>query len=176
MERFRVLPGLPATGAWPEQFSETGRGTHSEGFVVEFFPELKPPWVGNFQPGLTSYNAVLALPNGRLMIVVASGQAYVIDPDECRLLTTFGGQLDTFLAAPEAGLLFFSDGIYIEAWNTNSRQWRTRRISWDGIWDLRVEQDRLKGQAWNPFEDSESPFSVDLKTGDVEGGSYTEAA
>ena len=52
---------------------------------------------------------------------------------------------------------------------------RTRRISWDGIWNLRVEQDRLKGQAWNPFDDSESPFSVDLKTGDVEGGSYTEA-
>src|SRR2546428_180401 len=111
MGRFRVLPGLPATGAWAEQFSETGSGKHSEGFVVEFFPEMNPSWVGNFQPGLTSYNAVLQLPSGRLVIVVAGGQAYVIDPDERSLLTTFGGQLDISLAAPEAGLLFFSDGV-----------------------------------------------------------------
>src|SRR5437870_3458051 len=108
MGRFRVLPGLPATGAGPEQFSETGRGKHSEGFVVEFFPEMKPSWVGNFQPGLTSYNAVLQLPSGRLVIVVAGGQAYVIDPDERSLLTTFGGQLDTALTVPGAELLVFS--------------------------------------------------------------------
>ena len=173
MERFRILPGLPATGPWPEQFSATGRGMHREGFVVEFFPEFKPPWVGNFQPGLTSYDAILPLPNGRLVVVVAGGQAYVIEP-EPNLLTTFGGQIDGALEAPALNLLILGNAVYLEAWNTNAMQWRTRRISWDGIWDLRVDHDRLKGLAWNAVEDREEPFSVDLKTGDVEGGAYTE--
>ncbi len=107
MERFRVLPGLPATGDWPEQFSATGRGTHREGFVVEFLPEKRPPWIGNFQPGLTPYHVVLPLPNGTSLIVIAGGQAYVIDPDERRLLTTVGGQIDAALAAPEASISSF---------------------------------------------------------------------
>lgn len=176
MERFRILPGLPATGSWPEQFSFTGRGTHREGFVLEFFPEAKPPWVGNFQRGLTSYNAVLPLLNGRCTIVVAGGQAYMIEPEQRTLLTTFGGGIESAIPAPAVDLLIFSDATCLEAWGTNGMQWRTRRISWDGIWDLGVQQDRLRGLAWNAIEDREEPFSVDLKTGEVEGGGYTEAA
>jgi hypothetical protein len=143
--------------------------------VVQFLPERNTPWVGNFQPGLTDYDSVLPLPGGRLLIVVAGGQAYVIDPVERRLLTTFGGQIDTAVDAAEANLLVLSNGLYLEAWNANAMEWRTRRISWDGIWDLAVSSDYVKGHAWNPFDDCETPFSVDLKTGVVEGGSYTEA-
>ena len=113
MERFRVLPGLPATGDRPEQFSETGRGTHSEGFVVQFLPERNTPWVGNFQPGLNDYYSVLPLPGGSLLIVVAAGPAYVIDPDERRLLTTFGGQIDTAVYAAEGNLLILIERILI---------------------------------------------------------------
>jgi hypothetical protein len=175
MERFSILAGLPATGPWPEQFSETGRGTHSEGFVVEFFPEAKPPWVGNLQRGGTSYNAVLPLPNGNSMIVVAGGQGYIIEPEHRSLLTTTGGQIESALAIPAAVLLILSNVTYLEAWGPSAMRWRTRRISWDGIWDLKVNQDRLKGMAWNAIEDCEAPFSVDLETGEVDGGGYTEA-
>ncbi|MGO9227828.1 MAG: hypothetical protein ACLQKA_01260 [Bryobacteraceae bacterium] len=59
MERFRVLPGLPATGPWPEQSSASNRGTRRGGFVVEFSPAEKPTWAGNFQPGAARYSAVL---------------------------------------------------------------------------------------------------------------------
>jgi hypothetical protein len=141
---------------------------------VQFLPEGKPSWVVNFQPGLTDYYGVLPLPNGTFWIVIAGGQAYAIDPDERRLLTSFGGQIDTAVAAPEKNLLILSNGVYLEAWNANAMQWRTRRISWDGIWELDVDQHHVKGQAWNPFDECETPFSVDLTTGDVEGGSYTE--
>jgi len=97
MERFRVLNGLPSTGPYPEQFSTGGRGTHREGFVVEFFPEKKPTWVGNFQPGVTEYSAVLPHFDGTALIVIAGGQAYVIDPEERRLLTVFGGSINLAL-------------------------------------------------------------------------------
>src|SRR5437879_2745089 len=72
MEIFRVLPGLPTSGPWPEQFSSTGQGMHREGFVVEFSPEGKPPWVGNFQPGMTGYSAVLQHLDGTSLIVIAA--------------------------------------------------------------------------------------------------------
>jgi hypothetical protein len=104
------------------------------------------------------------------MIVVAGGQAYVIEPEERSLRTTFGGQIDTALAVSAANVLVLSNAVYLEEWNTNTMQWRTRRISWDGIRDLCVDQDRLKGLAWNAVEGCGEPFSVDLKTDKVEGG------
>ena len=86
MEPFRTLVGLPATGPWPEQFSATGRGTHREGFVVEFNPGTSSSWVGNFQRGLTNCDAVLLHPNAHSAIVIARGQCYLIDPKDRRLV------------------------------------------------------------------------------------------
>ena len=80
VDLFRILPGLSATGPWPEQFTATGRGSHSEGVVVEFNPDTSRSWVGNFQPGGTAYDTVIVHPNGREVIVIAHGQAYLIDP------------------------------------------------------------------------------------------------
>jgi hypothetical protein len=172
MERFRVLPGLPATGPWPEQFSAGGHGTHREGFVVEFAPEGKPTWVGNFQLGLTGYSAVLPNLEETSLIVIAGGQAYMIDPEKRRLLTAFGGTLNMALAVPQMNLFLMGNGIWLEAWDNSGMRWRSRRISWDGMWDLRIENGRVKGSAWSPFDDREYPFAVDLKTGAVEGGSH----
>lgn len=51
--------------------------------------------------------------------------------------------------------------------------WHTRRVSWDGFRDVRIERLTLTGEAWSPIEDRWLPFSVDLRTGRAEGGSYT---
>src|SRR5271165_2110877 len=103
-----------------------------------------------------------------------AAKAYVIDPDDRRLLTTFGSQIDTALVAPDASVVILCNGLDLEAWSGDARRWKTRRISWDGIWDLEIDVDRVRGQAWNPLDDCEEPFSVELRTGDVEGGSYHE--
>jgi hypothetical protein len=174
MERFRVLAGLPATGPWPEQFSKPGQSTHREGFVVEFSPETKSAWVGNFQPGITRYSAVVG--SSRWAFVIAGGQAYVIDPSERRLLSVFGGDIDGTLFVQPEGPLVFCNGIWLEARDNTRLRWRSRRISWDGMWDLRVENDKILGQAWSPLDDREYPFAVDLATGSVEGGSYNGPA
>jgi hypothetical protein len=81
MASFKVLPGLPSVGAMPEQFSATGQGKHREGYVVEFTTARGERWVGNFQPGMTSYCAVLPEPGTSCLIVIAAGQGYVIDPE-----------------------------------------------------------------------------------------------
>ncbi len=172
VERFRVLAGLPATGPWPEQFSETGQGTHREGFVVEFSPEAKSAWVGNFQPGMTGYSAVLPHLDGKSLIVIAGGQAYVIDPLERRLVSVFGGSIDAALFVQPEGPLVICNGIWLEARDKSGLRWRSRRISWDGMRDLRIENGKILGQAWSPLDDREYTFAVDLTTGTVEGGSY----
>lgn len=64
------------------------------------------------------------------------------------------------------------NGIWLEGWDKGAMRWRSRRISWDGMWDLRIENDKVKRSAWSPFDDREHPFAIDLRTGAVEGGSY----
>jgi hypothetical protein len=158
MERFRLLPGLPATGPDPEQFSATGHGTHREGFVVEFLPEGNPAWIGNFQPGMTEFSAVLPHHDGKSLIVIAYGQAYVIDPQDRKLINIFGGGIEIALT-PEPGLLVMGDGVYLEAWAKGGLNWRSRRISWDGMWNIRVDCGKIKGDAWSPIDDCEYPFA-----------------
>jgi hypothetical protein len=38
--------------------------------------------------------------------------------------------------------------------------------------NVRVESDRLKGDAYDPMDDGWAPFELDLETGEVVGGSY----
>ena len=71
--RYDVLPGLPPYGPLPELFSETGSDTHREGFVVKFFPDASEAWVGNFQPGITSFRGAFPHPDKRHVVVVAGG-------------------------------------------------------------------------------------------------------
>lgn len=62
MGDWKILKGLPAEGPLAVPFSTNGRGTHSEGLVVEFVSETGERWVGNFQPGITEFTGVLAYP------------------------------------------------------------------------------------------------------------------
>jgi hypothetical protein len=50
--------------------------------------------------------------------------------------------------------------------------WHSRRISWDGFDDLRIEGARIVGLAFDPMMEAWVPFAVDLLTGASEGGSY----
>jgi hypothetical protein len=73
-----MIPRLPATGPCPEQFSATGRGMQQEGIVIEFFPEGKPSWIGNFQSGSASYSAVLPQLDGTSLVVIAGRHMWLI--------------------------------------------------------------------------------------------------
>jgi hypothetical protein len=164
MESFRILPGLPGTGPWPEQFSSGGGSTHREGFVVEFFPPMQPSWVGNFQNGMGGCSAVFSFPSGGPVAVVAGGEGYLVAPVGRRLLRTFGGSISSALTVPEADLLIFANDTELEAWDANFMHWRTRRISWDGIRELRVENGSIKGLAYSP---NEFPFEINIRTGEI---------
>jgi hypothetical protein len=169
---FEVLAGLPGDGPHPEQFTATGGGTQSEGFVVRFLPRTPSTWIGNFQPGWTNYNAVLIHPDTRTLIVVSGGQGYHIDPETRAVLGIFSNTICDALYDPILELLVFSDGIRLEALGTKEVLWTSERISWDGIRGLTIEGLVVAGEAYEPMSGSWSRFSVDLLSGEINGGSY----
>jgi hypothetical protein len=52
--------------------------------------------------------------------------------------------------------------------------WNTERISWDGLAEIKVENNLVSGLAYNPMHDSDEwvEFKYDLDTKILIGGSY----
>jgi hypothetical protein len=171
-ELFRQLPGLPGEGPAPLQFTATGQGSHREGFVIEFHPPSRQPWVGNFQPGLAGFSTVVLHPDGRSVVVISGGQAYQIDPESQSIISQFGGGIAGCMVIPTRSMLVMSDDIRLWALQPAGIAWQTERISWDGIRSLTVSGSDIAGEAYDPMTDSWTPFSVSLDSGRVTGGSY----
>lgn len=168
---FRVLPGLPGTGDPPVRFNATGSDRYTEGFVVQFTLAGGGAWVGNFQAGLYGTSVVFAV-TGRTAMVVAEGQAYVVEPETRALLRTFGGQISDVFYLPNRDAMIFGNGLWFECHGSEGLRWKSRRISWDGMMDVSLIGERLHGDAYDPMGDSWAPFEVDIETGEVTGGSY----
>ena len=171
MKTFAALPGLPGYGDLPLQFSSTGIGMHSEGFVVEFFPKGNPSWIGNFQRGLTRLDEVLQHPNGDAVIVIAGGDCYIVDIASKLLIETFGGQFVAAIKIPDKSMVVLESSTDFEAVDQKGKAWRSERISWDGIRNVALQQNVLTGEAWS-YEDIWIPFSLNLTTGKHEGGAF----
>jgi len=144
---------------------------HREGLVVEFAPNSGGTWVGNFQRGMTRFDHVTHEPGTERFVIIAGGNAYVVDPETHRCERTFGAQIEQVWVL-EDGSLVVSNGLWLEALGESGLTWRSRRISWDGFRSLQMHAGRITGEAWNPVDDEWTPFSVFLATGEVEGGSY----
>jgi hypothetical protein len=59
-------------------------------------------------------------------------------------------------------------------WGQKGTLWKTRRISWDGMGDIRMSGSTLSGEAWDAVHDTWREFHVDLETGVVIGGAFPE--
>lgn len=173
MERFRRLSGLSAQGPAAIGFpAGWGHGAR-EGLVVEFELSPHPSWVGNFAPGLGGVDDVRAHPNGSAILVTSQGLMFCVDP-AARTAVELGQPIFGIWPLPEANDLILSrQDIAFLRIGAGGVVWHTRRVSWDGFRDVRIERLTLTGEAWSPIEDRWLPFSVDLRTGRAEGGSYT---
>jgi len=172
-KRSRRLGGLPGEGPAPRQFSATGHGTYREGFVVEFNPPGATAWVGNFQPGSTSLYRIIEEPANETVLVIAGGQGYAVNERSGALLATYDSDIE--FVERGASTTVIGDNLGFASYLDGGLLWRTRRISWDGFRNLRVEGGLIFGEAWC-FDDTWHLFSVDLLTGQASGGSYTEPA
>jgi hypothetical protein len=170
-QTFEILDGLLPYGPMPLQFSSTGQGMHREGLVVKFVPGEEEEWVGNFQPGLSSFHSVLAHPDHKHVVVVAGGEAYVVDPTARKLVTTFGVSIETAIDVPLLKAILFSNGLWFELLGEGGLMWKTRRLSWDGMRNVEVRDLQVRGEGWR-FDDTWHEFALDLSNGKVTGGAY----
>lgn len=153
--------------------SEWGR-VASEGLVVEFVTDAKETWVGNFRPGFNGIDDVRRHPNGHDVLVVSGGSAWEVDPN-LRTAKEVGHEIDSLwpVSGPE-GFVMSRQGSAFARLGPQGPIWYTRRISWDGFKDVQFSSTLITGLAWAPWEPEWTPFTIDLKTGLVEGGSYNE--
>ena len=168
---FEIRAGLSGTGPPPVNFSATGAGIHSEGLVVCFHPGTSCEWVGNFQRGSTICDAVVHHPDGKNTLVVAGGQAYVVDAHSREAVSFEGVIAQIFSLKHPDRIIIDSQGLALVALCHSGLLWHTRRISWDGIRNIRIEGNSLQGEA-SGVDDRWHQFEVNLITGVSTGGSY----
>jgi hypothetical protein len=129
-------------------------------------------WTASLALGNGDYSGTARLWDSDEFVVVARGQAYIIDAKTRELKNCFGGFVAGLLAIPHLDLLVHHNGLWVEGLFSSGFAWQTRRLSWDGLRSLAIDGDDLVGEAYDPIDKSWHPFSVDLCTGEATGGSY----
>ena len=133
------------------------------------------PWVANFPLGHSSYSTAVAHPNGHDLVVIAGGLGYVVRPGDRTLIETFGGSVRGVWPAPAFNLLIFNDsGVAFRALGSEGWAWKTPRISWEGFEGIEIAEKTMYGRAWNAVGQCWQPFRIEIATGDVRGGAYSE--
>lgn len=144
---------------------------HSEGFVVRFLPATRDPWTGNFLPSFGQLTGIFAHPDDRRAVVVAGGQGYVVDIESACVTEEFGADLGEVFDVAEPRALVFAGYTSLDV-ITPTETWRSARVSWDGIANLRVRGTSVVGDGFDPLNDSWQAFDVDLSTHELTGGAY----
>jgi hypothetical protein len=155
--------------------SIAGKGDrfYSEGFAVRFFKDDGTDWVANFKPGWTDLKQVIEFQNTQNLIIVACGTCYLMNPNDTVPLEVFGGAFSDIFQASNNRLVL-QEQIDLTIIESDGKFWHTERISWDGLADLKVENNMVTGLSFSPTCDADEwvPFVYDLNTKTLTGGSF----
>jgi hypothetical protein len=118
---------------------------------------------------------VFACPNALEMCAVAGGYAYVIDTAQPQRSTHIGLKPVVEVRSLVAqDLLLFVGFHSMLAWGRSGQAWESARLSWEGVRIISIDGDVLHGMGWNLLTDREVAFSVDLLTGQHQGGGFAQ--
>lgn len=112
-------------------------------------------------------------PNASEMCAVAGGYAYIIDTEQPERCTHIA--LKPVVEVQELvsqGLLLFVGFHSIAAWGRCGLAWQSARLSWEGVRLSGIDGNTLHGVGWNLMTDREVAFSLDLLTGQHQGGGF----
>jgi len=76
------------------------------------------------------------------------------------------------LPAPSANCIILAGFHEVAAIGANGLLWQSARLSWEGITLTEVRENTLHGLGWNLQTDREIPFTLDLTTGQHQGGGF----
>jgi hypothetical protein len=117
---------------------------------------------------------VFACPNPDELCAVAGGYAYIVDTTHPEHSTHIALKpVVEVRSLPEQNLLLFSGFHTIVAWGEDGQVWQTTKLSWEGLRITSIVGNTLYGFGWNLMTDKEVAFSVDLLTGQHQGGGFS---
>ena len=172
-KRYEILDSLPVYGPMYIPVTKSDVPFYSEGFAVRFFPTDGTAWVANFQPGWTDLKLVIELNDSSILLVIAYGTCYMMNPDQTNPIAAFGvTYLQVFIT--EAGRIILQDQTDLTIVEPNGTYWDTERISWDGLEEVELQGSTVTGLAYNPTYDSDDwvTFSYNIDTKELGGGSF----
>lgn len=172
-KRYEILKSLPTYGEMYIPISENRKSFYSEGFIVRFYKSDKSEWVANFQPGWTNLKEIIEIKGSNNLLVVACGTCYLMHPNDTKPIEVFGVSYSDIFKASK-GRLVLQDQIDLTIIEPDGTHWDTERISWDGLAEIKVENNLVYGLAFNPMHDADEwvEFKYDLDTKTLTGGSY----
>jgi len=117
--------------------------------------------------------AIYPCPNPDDLLAIAGGYAYLIPtqhPETCLHLPL--RPVTQVLPAPSANCMLLAGFHEVAAIGANGLLWQSARLSWEGITLTEVRENTLHGLGWNLQTDREIPFTLDLTTGQHQGGGF----
>ncbi len=175
-KRFEILEGLPPYGPMYIPITTDNGPFFSEGYVVRFFKSDGTDWVANFKPGWTNYYDIFDYPDHDTTIVIAGGLGYVMSTENETPKSSFGITINNVIQRNDGSLICADDTHILLLDYQSGDFWESDRISWDGIRDLKLDENIVKGQSYDPTNSIKpwADFSIDLNTKEIHGGSFQE--
>jgi hypothetical protein len=99
-----------------------------------------------------------------------------MSPDDEKPKFTFGLTIKEVLQTADGSLVCADNVRIVFLDNSNGQLWVSERISWDGIKDLKISGDTISGTTYDPTNSIQewNDFSINLKTKEITGGSYSD--
>ena len=109
---------------------------------------------------------IWSAPKPEEICAVSGGYAYIIDttaPERFTMIP-YRPVLEVRPAVGE-GLLLFVGNRSILAWGRDGQAWESEKLSDEGVTITSIEADILRGLGWEMRTDKETPFALDLRSG-----------
>jgi hypothetical protein len=172
-----VLDELPGGPAGRRYVFPLGAPAGQDGVLLRVQPDHGEPWIGMFafgKVGKTGFDGVLAMPDPDKVCVVARGAAYIVRASDPTAWEPVGmSPVTDVRAAKAAGLVIFADYTELLAYSESGVKWRTKRLAWDGLKIVAVDDRTIVGEYPDLGGDETRRFEVDLATGTARGGVET---
>ena len=150
-------------------------GEDVESLLVKITPAGAEPWVGRFARGFETddlVSGIYAWPDEVSLAVVSAGYGYVLKAAEngknwVRLQPM---PITDVRVLAEHKLIVFTDFTNMYAYGAIKNEWKSERLSWDGITVTQVGANHIFGLGWDSMQDKEVEFVVDVRSGEHTGG------
>ena len=170
------LPGGPTNLFYIPPAQNGGK----DGVLIRVYPRHAKPWLGCFAFGHFGIPtcAVIASPQPEHLLVIAAGAGYVLradNPAEWKSISC--APIRQVGIATEQRYVWLADFTTVLAYSVNGLAWKTKRLCWDDLQILGVEEDRLIGIGYDPTNSAKpnGTFEVDLLTGGVIRSDFEDA-